>query len=283
MRRIALVGTAPSGVDAPYDDESWEIWGVSARMEYVTRATRWFEIHRLDIRDREWVAKWRAAIKIYAAETPLYMMYPEPDLSDNVRVYPVDHILARFGGFFMTSTFSWMMAMAVDELRPESGEPVEGEIGIWGVDMEHGTEYISQRAGFRHFCAVAKIMDIKVTMLLTTGLVYEPLPYPMWQEDPLINKVTMLRDKSFEHMKSLDRQMAQTRRLIDQNAYAVQVLEEIGELDTHENEIMRESKIEQYKKQTAALVATSAQLSEDIVHTQANFAAHDFYYNYLRP
>lgn len=194
-RKIALLGTAPSGEHAPFRDLSWEIWGVSARCHYVTRADRWFEIHRLAGEPPEWAENWRKDIKRWldTDQIPLYMIWPE-DLGPTVKQYPVQDIVGRFGSFFMTSTFAWMAAMAISELcpivdgRPTIAEP-GSEIGVWGVDMEYGTEYRDQRAGIRHFLELCKQLGIQTRKLVTGGLTYEPIPYPMWQDDPLLNKL----------------------------------------------------------------------------------------------
>ena len=140
-RKIALIGTAPSGKDGPYNDISYEIWGVASRLSYVTRADRWFELHRLAGEPPAFQEGWRKDIKKFSGDIELVMLYPEPDLGPRVTAYPYQRIVDRFGTYFMTSSFAWMMALAIDEMRPSGGKPVDGEIGIWGVDMEYGTEY----------------------------------------------------------------------------------------------------------------------------------------------
>src|SRR3990167_8308310 len=164
MRKIALVGTASSGAGAPYDDLSFEIWGVSARAAYVTRANRWFELHRLDGEPPEWAASWRKTIADFTHDIgEVLMFWPEYKLAQKVTAYPYQQIADRFGTYFMTSSFSWMMALAIDEMRPldKDGYPVAfhngDEISIFGVDMEHGTEYQKQRTGFRHFIDIARL------------------------------------------------------------------------------------------------------------------------------
>ena len=141
MRRIALVGTTNSGAQAPFDDQSFDIWGVSARAVYVTRADRWFELHRLDGEPKEWADNWRKTVKKFSHDVELMMFYPEPDLGPKVVTYPAERITARFGTYFMTSTFSWMMALAIDEMCPVSKKWKPGEIALYGVEMEYGTEY----------------------------------------------------------------------------------------------------------------------------------------------
>ncbi len=52
VRKVAVVGTASSSVnDAPYDDNSWEIWSLGINAGKVKRFTRWFELHTIDVLD----------------------------------------------------------------------------------------------------------------------------------------------------------------------------------------------------------------------------------------
>ncbi len=180
MKRIALVGTAPSGKYAPFNDPSWELWGVGMRADYFRNAKRWYELHRLDGEPPQWAADWRALMKPWASECEIYMFYPEPDLGRVVQMDPKP-LLAKYGAFFMTSSFSWMMAQAIEEGAQE--------IGLWGVDMEYGTEYRQQRVGLRHFIEIAKTAGIKVTRVASSGIAMEPIPYPFWQDDPILSKV----------------------------------------------------------------------------------------------
>jgi hypothetical protein len=276
MRRIALVGTASSGCRAPYHDTSWEIWGVSARAAYVTRANRWFELHRLDGEPEDWANKWRETLKGFARDIPeVIMMYPEPGLAPKVTAYPFDRITARFGTYFMTSTFAWMMALALDELRPVDGKAVDGEIAIYGVDMEYGTEYRQQRSGFRHFIDVARVMGVPVTRLADGGLAFEPVPYPMWQDDPLLAKVTLRQGSTKSKIETLNESLRATRTLIAQNKAV------IAELDNPAKDpVERRAYL---AKETDKLLATSAQLSKDVVHWTAIDEEQSWLADYLQP
>lgn len=189
-RKIALVGTAPSGRFAPFNDLTWELWGVGLRANYFTRANRWYEIHRLDGEEPGWAAEWRNLMKAWSHECDIYMFYPE-DIGPKIVKFDPAPLIARFGQYFMTSSFSWMMAQAMIETNVE-------EIGIWGVDMEYGTEYRQQRVGLRHFIEVAKILGIKVTRVSSSGIAYEPIPYPFWMDDPLMSKVQLRHKKYIE-------------------------------------------------------------------------------------
>lgn len=186
-QRIAFVGTANSWVEAPFGDKSWEIWCVGGLQEAVSRADRWFEVHRIASRDPEWAKNWRELLR--KAKCPIWMFYPEPDLGKVIQ-YPVKEVAEKYGTFFMTSTFSWMCALSLYE-----GAGPGDEWGFFGVDMEYGTEYKEQRAGLQHFKDMARVLGVAITHVTSSGLAYEPIPYPLWQDDPLLAKIE-LRQKT---------------------------------------------------------------------------------------
>jgi len=278
VRKIALVGTAESGAKAPFDDDSYEIWGVSARAAYVTRADRWFELHRIDGEPDKWASNWRSIIKTYSHDVVLYMLYPEFDLGPKVVAYPYEKIVQRFGTYFMTSSFAWMMALAIDELRPVNGEPIDGEIAIFGVEMEYGTEYTQQRVGFRHFMDLARVLGIGITRLLASGLSYEPVPYPMWKDDPLLNKLGQRRELSKKHLRNFDESIRRTRTLIAQNRA---LLEEIESSQSSDYDVGKRRDF--LELEIAGLMETSGSLSKDIVHWTAIDEEQQWLGDYLSP
>lgn len=280
MRKIALVGTASSGGAAPYNDPSWEIWGVSARAPYVTRANRWFELHRLDGEPPEWAASWRAEMRRFTVDIPdVLMFWPEP-VAPKVSLYPKERIVERFGSYFMTSSFAWMMALAIDEMVPRGqvAKPGQAEIGIWGVDMEYGTEYRQQRVGFRHFIDLADSLGVTVTRLVSGGLVWEPTPYPFWQDDALVNKLDLRNRHTKTQIEKFDKSLASTRTLIAQD---VAVLEEIQRMKQADYD--PDARLASVQKELDGLMQTSANLSKDIVHWTAVDETERWFQDYLQP
>lgn len=278
MRRIALIGTAESGVDAPFADPDYEIWGVSARLEYVTRATRWFELHRLDGEPRAFADGWRKTVKEFSHDVELVMFYPEPDLGPKVTQYPTERITSRFGTFFMQSTFSWMMALAIDEMCPlgEKWEP--GEIALFGVDMEYDTEYQEQRAGLRHFIDLARVLGITITRLADGGLSYEPVPYPFWQDDPLMSKLAKRAESNRQKLANLDVGIKNTHMMIAENN-AVS-----AEIDRSQEEGY-DFKARQAELDTelAALNSTARETSIEIVTLEGAREEQRWFKDYLSP
>ena len=278
MRKIALIGTAATGVDAPYHDESWEIWGVATRAAYVTRATRWFELHRIEGEGPEWAAQWRKSLKDYVHDCELLMMYPEFDLGPRVTPYPSEAITGRFGTYFMTSSFAWIMALAIHELRPLEGEPVEGAIGVWGVDMEYGTEYRQQRGGMHHFLDMARVLGIGVTRIVTGGLAYEPVPYPMWQDDPLLNKAELRQRETAEELAKLGKSIRMTRSMLAQNRA---VKQEVSDMAFPKYDA--KARMKEIDKEYHDLLSTSSDLSKSIVSLEGIGEEQRWLIDYLQP
>jgi hypothetical protein len=283
-RKIALIGTSPTGKCGPFDDPAYEIWGVSARGPYVTRANRWFELHRLDGEPPDWAASWRTEMKRFTKDIGVVlMMYPEKDLAPVVESYPVSKITARFGTYFMTSTFSWMMALAIDEMRPLGPDGFArafangDEIMIRGVEMEYGGEYRQQRSGFRHFISLAQSLGIRVDRDVSGGLVYEPVPYPFWQDDPHLNKLERRNTDCVAKTKDISKSLHMTGILLAQNRAALLEIES-AEAASYDKEARRTI----LKSEIEALEQSADTLSRQIIAFEAVDGEQKWHLDYLR-
>lgn len=166
--KVAIIGTCPSSMHlAPFDDPSWEIWGLNTLHSFaLPRWDRWFDLHPV-----EWTKGIQEG-KQWAWMTndhgrPMYMQEACADVPHSLK-FPLDEITARFGGYF-TNTVSLMIAFAM----------LEGatEIGLYGVDMAQTAEYAAQRPSCEYFIGLARGMGITVhvpaeSQLLKTAGVY---------------------------------------------------------------------------------------------------------------
>lgn len=197
MRKIAIIGTAPSAVHAPWKDDTWERWVVG--YGHTENIDRVIEPHRMaaETPDRgkgltEECRKW------HESGAEIWGLFPIEGV--DVKPIPSREIAERWGTFFIKSSFSWAMFMAILELRPEPGrgENNGDEIALFGVDMEFGTEYRYQLIGLRHCMAMAKELGVKISRLADSGIAFEPIPYPMWQDDPINAKARLKQEKTAE-------------------------------------------------------------------------------------
>jgi len=195
-RKVMILGTAYSARLAPcWDDPTWEVWGSSRVQPYVTRRDRWFETHNLDhlraTQGDEWTDGWIKDMKDFEKRLPcpLYMFFPKPDLFGRVHDINADYYREKFGSFFLTSSMAWQLAIFLDEVAPNGKAPKGTKLGMYGVELDFGTEYRGQRSGVRHFLQLARHFGIETVLFNAGGLVYEPTPYPFWTEDPLVEKL----------------------------------------------------------------------------------------------
>jgi len=171
-----------------------------------------------------------------------------------------------------------MMALAIDELRPADGEPVVGEIAVFGVDMEAGTEYQQQRGGFRHFMDLARFLGIRVTRLADTGLSYEPIPYPLWQDDPLLAKLARRERETSQKIATLDRSIKETRALLAGNAAITAEVARFRHPDYDPDKAD-----EALRRERENLLKTSADMSREMVSLEGQAAEQGWLRAYLTP
>jgi hypothetical protein len=167
--KIAMVGTAPSSrMLAPFNDPSWTIWGCSpGNMNVLPRVNTWFELHsNLLWPEHENYGKpyieWLKVQKF-----PVYMQ--DQSLVPNAVVFPMYDIVKEFGMSFFTSSFAWMMALAM--------RMGAAEIALYGIDMASRDEYILQRPGFYFFRHMAQVRGIKVTAPHESDIMQDPPLY----------------------------------------------------------------------------------------------------------
>jgi hypothetical protein len=167
-KKIAIVGFArPHRDEAPYDDPSWEIWGVNDAWSFMPRADRWFETHSRQIHEWE-LRRAKGHLEFLATFAgPIYMIEHYDHIPSSVE-YPLADIIEDIGRVYLTSSIAYMLALAIHE-KPD-------DIGMWGVDMASQSEYAVQRPCCEWLIGVAEGRGIKVTLpdacLLMRGKLY---------------------------------------------------------------------------------------------------------------
>jgi hypothetical protein len=184
-RTVALCGFANSSRHlAPYDDPDVEIWGCNEAaatgymktMEGKFRADRWFQVHTEedwsrtnnpnDLRHLEWLEA-QHNFPIYMQEkfdrVPNAVAIPREEMDEyffgNVRTIDAwtgdtREWLDVYKHGYYTSTFAWMMAMAIF-----LGFEV---IEIWGFNMGTKSEYMYQKPGGEFWVGQALARGIEV-------------------------------------------------------------------------------------------------------------------------
>jgi hypothetical protein len=152
--KIAIVGTAPNTFfDAPYNDESWEIWSLNGAHERIPRYNRWFEMHTWKhIVQEKMSPEYYQHLQNAASKGSLYTIEAFPY---ETLIFPREELISLFGRYF-TSSIGWMIGFAIQQGATE--------IALYGVNMSGEEEYEKQRAGCEYLLGIAKGKGIKITL-----------------------------------------------------------------------------------------------------------------------
>jgi hypothetical protein len=202
--KVALIGTAPSSrMLAPYNDPSWQIWGCSpGNMNTLPRVNLWFELHS-NLLWPEHENYGKPYIEWLKQQTfPIYMQ--DQSLVPNAMSFPRDDLVAQFGDEFFTSSFAWMMALAI--MMGAS------EIALYGIDMASRDEYIRQRPGFYYFKREAMKAGIKVSAPHESDIMQSPPLYAYVDSTPFGRKIMARRIEVSGRINGMAQQIDQASR-----------------------------------------------------------------------
>lgn len=190
MRKIAIVGSAKSRADAPYEDHGWEIWALA--WWDLPRVTRYFEMHEPE----QWgvytkLSEYQSRLRNMT--TPVYMRSRMPEYQHSV-AYPFDFVEGKLNPSqrtdWRTSSVAYMVALAIAEGAEE--------IGIWGVQMAADDEYAYQRPMMTWLLGLAEGRGIKLTLppdcaLLRANFEYGVGASPSEMDEGLISETLLIK------------------------------------------------------------------------------------------
>lgn len=211
-RKIALIGSAPSSINlAPYRQPDWFIMGCSPGAYGVAgpHADAWVELHRFEPQipghvgtGQPWFSP--EYCEFLFRHSKVFIANPIPGMNGGV-VYPFDEMIEKFGPYFMTSSLSWMLALAIEQ------DDVE-EIALFGVDMAAHEEYATQRPGCQYFLTLAIQRGIKITIPPESDLLQPPFLYGFGETSPMMIKLTARKKELESRLAGCDQQMAAAQR-----------------------------------------------------------------------
>lgn len=127
-KKVAIVGGGKSSIHAPYDDKTFDKWGVNdwfVSLPYQD-FTAWFEMHEdkelLNINGRFKINRMEELNKL---DMPIYMKYVRANIPNSIE-FPLNKILEKYPGYFC-NTIAYMIVFAI-----EAGYK---KIHLYGVDL----------------------------------------------------------------------------------------------------------------------------------------------------
>lgn len=160
--KVAIVGAAKaSQMDAPFDDEEWEIWVLGNQITDYNgkRVSRIFELH-------DNLSQHPPEYPQFLVDLGIKMVVGDrfPVKHENVEVYPYEEVDELWGYHYQTSSASYMVGYAINLIADEHIS-TQHEIAIYGINMAvDNHEYYKQRNCFEAWLGFAKGLGIKITI-----------------------------------------------------------------------------------------------------------------------
>lgn len=152
MRKIAIVGLAPSTHGLAPINSDWEIFGLPWDANYIFYQ-RLFEMHDLYLLRDERSGRPKDYEDRLKSIPDLYMQESYDDIP-NAKRFPFE-VISEITGDYWNSSIAYLMSMAIAE-KPDV-------IGIFGVDMDtEKEEYAYQRPNMEYLIGLARGIGIKI-------------------------------------------------------------------------------------------------------------------------
>ena len=207
--KIAIVGYAGTNVHAPWDDDTWEVWGLNGahliepfiqrdeRGLISLRANRWFQIHPPNCTDkyeRNWLEvldevgmRGQTMLTYVRAEDIPEWVRRYPNAERSLAPYPADALaLAREYGW-VTNTFCLEVALALSLGATD--------IGLYGVECGgYGRELAVEGRGLAYWIGIAMARGVTLHFPpISTMMPYEPVyGFDYWDEAKLAADLTSM-------------------------------------------------------------------------------------------
>lgn len=162
---LVILGTAGSRDQAPFADDTFEIWAVGTAAVYddVKRIDRLFELH-----PRRYWSQQSVLERMNEFDGPITMQDHYEEIP-NSEPYPYQEVRDKFylpamgDNLFVTNTITWMLLMALHEGYTD--------VSLFGVHMAHDSEYTYQHA------------SLAWAIGMVQGWMIQGLPYSLYLAD----------------------------------------------------------------------------------------------------
>jgi len=161
MKKLAIVGSHyKTKLNAPFDDESYDIWAFNDKGRHFKRITALFQMHprhgyEPNKEGLEWLRN-NTTIPVYMREyrddVPMCIAYPFDEVFALTKHVLYEEEKLRF----FTSTVPVSIALAVLQNRPS--------IDFYGIETASQTEYRKQRACFTFWVGFAGGKGIDINL-----------------------------------------------------------------------------------------------------------------------
>lgn len=180
--KVAIMGFSQSSMSlAPFEDETYEIWGINQLDRFIPRADRWFDMHD----------KWNENLVegtdylgfLQRFNGPIYMTQRVRNIPNSV-CYPIEDAIAVTGLDYFQSTIGYMIALAIrDDFTT---------IALYGVDLVCGEEWDYQKPNAEFWLGYALGKGLNIILPEQSALLKQSYRYGYEEEPKSLIKITEL-------------------------------------------------------------------------------------------
>lgn len=215
MKKVAIVGYAPSWKDAPYQDKDTEIWIMNDLYDIVPRWDRLFDIHMIDeIKARKSRGEGNKLHydMLKTLDKPIYMQEHYPNIPASIK-FPLDMLAKKYqipsmgDKIFLTCSVSHMIALAIDEGFKE--------IQLFGIHEAVDSEYKDEMPSVVYWLGYAAGKGINIVVSPDSPLLKGYYIYGY--EEPEYTEFHRSLDKEAKRIEAIQQQaISQQQRFRDE-------------------------------------------------------------------
>lgn len=230
--KVYIIGCGATKDLADINDKDAEYWGINnlCVRNMPIQWTRWFEIHDIwkdekqgwqrrgnkDFRGQEVIEYLKDLQKL---NVPVYMQKSN-EIVTNAVPYPLAEIKAQFGDY-LTNSISMMIGLALYEGFDE--------ILMYGVEMQHGSEYYGQKPSVEYWIGLALGMGKKFHIPDESDLLKTKFTYGF--EEQRLNKfhkrLNRIKDNLAKENKHSQDKMKKHEKVVWQSQASMQTIDMI--------------------------------------------------------
>lgn len=224
--KLAIVGTASTWKEAPYDSDDYDIWGLNGLHGFfgtpdspakASDFDLWFNIH-----DIEGVRKQETHMAfLNSGKVPVVMKEHYSEVPKSIK-YPWQQILNRYRHYH-ESTFSWLVCLAM-----EMGYK---QIDWYGTHLSSEDEYRNQRPNLEYYIGLAEGRGIKIDIPSDADILQSRILYAVEEKGDLEkkfdNEIEGLRERAQgikNQRDQLSMQLERYKGAIDRDKYWRRIL-----------------------------------------------------------
>ena len=211
-KALCILGTATTMKEAPFEDDSFEMWGVSGllgspdckRLDKVFELHPWYEVRSmLPLLQTMEESKLPIYMQEVQAEVPRSVQFPRDELRE------MFHLDVMGDHLYVTNTITWMILLGIYEGYTD--------FSLFGVHMAHESEYSYQRASCTWALGIihGKMLageDYRIHVPEDSEIMRARYEYGFGQPTKLMMRMEHRRKQYVMGLDQVDKQMEDLRR-----------------------------------------------------------------------